>query len=121
MDNVFAYPHVLIGLFNKKFRYTVNNKIGEGVYGKVYDACDNTTGKKVAIKIIELSSSDDFKMIFREISILRMLNGDPNIVYLEYVAVSKSSLSPKKIALVFERIDTDLASVIKSRQALTEK
>lgn len=56
-------------------------KIGEGAYGAVYKAKDNTTNTLVALKITKFDSEDEGipSTALREISILKTLS-HPNIV-----------------------------------------
>ena len=99
-------------------KYQINNKIGEGAYGQVYSGVDTAKNKKIVIKKItyEISDSALTKYLLREISLLRMLKGHPNIISLEDVITS-----PEKncCQLIFEPCDTDLGQIIKSKQILT--
>lgn len=102
--------------FYSKYKI-VAKELGKGCYGRVYEGTDNLTGKKVAIKIVKVEhDSEETKKILREISLLRMLKGHPNIINLEYVAASST-----KIFLVFERYTCDLHKLIRSSQQLTPK
>ena len=62
-------------------KYEKIEKIGEGTYGYVYRARDQTTGEIVALKKIKLENEDEGvpSTAMREISILKELN-HPNIV-----------------------------------------
>jgi len=62
-------------------KYEKIEKIGEGTYGYVYKARDQTTGEVVALKKIKLENEDEGvpSTAMREISILKELN-HPNIV-----------------------------------------
>ena len=62
-------------------KYEKIEKIGEGTYGYVYKARDQTTGETVALKKIKLENEDEGvpSTAMREISILKELN-HPNIV-----------------------------------------
>lgn len=97
-------------------KYSINeNPFSKGAYGMVYAGEDSTTNKKVAIKKMGLSHDPVLtKRLLREISLLRMLKGHPNIVSLEYIATSNT-----EIALVFERYNASLHKVITSSQQLT--
>ena len=99
-------------------KYLINNKIGEGAYGQVYSGVDTAKNKKIVIKKItyEIPDSALTKYLLREISLLRMLKGHPNIISLEDVITS-----PEKncCQLIFEPCDTDLGQIIKSKQILT--
>ncbi|RDD39953.1 Cyclin-dependent kinase 2 [Trichoplax sp. H2] len=79
-------------------------KIGEGTYGKVYKACNKTTGQTVALKKIRLDSDKEGvpSTTLREISILRSLNH--SFVVRLYDVVH----SDQCLYLVFEYLDHDL-------------
>jgi len=89
--------------------YQLMEKVGEGTYGEVFKAKDRVTGKYVAIKKIRLDAEDEGvpSTSIREISLLKELNQDPNIVRLEDVIHSKN-----RLYLVFEFIDFDLKKYI---------
>ncbi len=96
-----------------------SKKLGHGSYGLVDEYVDVTTGKKVAVKTMSHFDTDstDAKWLLREITILRTVRGHPNIISLEDLFIT-----PKKtneIKLVFERCDTDLGKVIRSKQSLS--
>ncbi|OAG28986.1 cyclin-dependent kinase 2 [Nematocida displodere] len=79
-------------------------KIGEGTYGVVYKARENSTGRIVALKKVRLS--DDREGVpattIREISLLKNLK-HPHIIALHQVIYTEN-----KLYLVFEYADTDL-------------
>lgn len=50
----------------------------KGTYGEVYSAVDKSTGKKVAIKILE-SITDNLEEIEEEYLVLRDLSQHPNL------------------------------------------
>ena len=62
-------------------KYEKIEKIGEGTYGYVYRAKDQTTNEVVALKKIKLENEDEGvpSTAMREISILKELH-HPNIV-----------------------------------------
>lgn len=59
-------------------RFELQDLIGEGTYGEVYCAKDKTTGKKVAIKILE-TIADNLEEIEEEYLVLRDLSTHPNL------------------------------------------
>ncbi|KAK8861407.1 cyclin-dependent kinase 1 [Kwoniella newhampshirensis] len=85
--------------------YTKLEKIGEGTYGVVYKARDLTTGNFVALKKIRLEAEDEGvpSTSIREISLLKELSKDDNIVKLFDIVHSDA-----KLYLVFEFLDMDL-------------
>ncbi|GFZ42730.1 cyclin-dependent kinase [Saitozyma sp. JCM 24511] len=85
--------------------YTKLEKVGEGTYGVVYKARDVTTGNIVALKKIRLEAEDEGvpSTSIREISLLKELSKDDNIVKLLDIVHSDS-----KLYLVFEFLDLDL-------------
>lgn len=85
--------------------------IGEGTYGIVFFARDKTTNERLAIKKMKvLDNQDGFPMTsLREVKILRMLSGHPNIVGLREVVVGSRADS---VFLVFEYCDIDLYKLL---------
>lgn len=61
-----------------KDRFELQELIGEGTYGEVYSARDKSTGKKVAIKILE-TIADNLEEIEEEYLVLRDLSHHPNL------------------------------------------
>lgn len=59
-------------------RFELRDLIGEGTYGEVYSAVDRSTGKRVAIKILE-SITDNLEEIEEEYLVLRDLSQHPNL------------------------------------------
>lgn len=59
-------------------RFELIELIGEGTYGEVYNAKDRTTGKHVAIKILE-TITDNLEEIEEEYLVLRDLSHHPNL------------------------------------------
>lgn len=84
--------------------YRKIEKIGEGTYGVVYKALNQSTGETVALKKIRLESEDEGvpSTAIREISLLKELT-HPNVVTLNDVLYSEN-----KLYLVFEFLDQDL-------------
>lgn len=79
-------------------------KIGEGVYGVVYKAKDNSTGEMVALKRIRLDSEADGvpSTAIREISLLKELD------HLNIVKLLDIIHADDKLFLVFEFLNQDL-------------
>lgn len=68
------YTHFRVSFFSK---YSLNS-CAKGTYGEVYSAVDRSTGKKVAIKILE-SITDNLEEIEEEYLVLRDLSQHPNL------------------------------------------
>ena len=103
--------------------YSHSGRLGTGSYGDVYKGVNKSTGKSVAIKKINdfFRSPVDVKRLFREVSLLRMLGGHPNIISLECIAIAATNGMLEEISLVFECYQTDLAKVIRSGQELSAR
>ncbi|KAL0486963.1 cyclin-dependent kinase CDC2 [Acrasis kona] len=90
-------------------RYRKTEKIGEGTYGIVYKAVDESSGRNVALKKIRLDPDENQGILpttLREISLLINLEHD-NVVTLYDVVQSD-----KSIHVVYELLDQDLKSFI---------
>lgn len=102
------------------FKHT---QIGNGSYGIVYKFQNKLNNKPVAIKFMDYASLTTMnrKRIYREIKLLQMLKGNStnNIVGLQDVIISEENGDLKGIALVFDYHETNLHSIITSRQLLT--
>lgn len=85
--------------------YTKLEKVGEGTYGVVYKARDVRNGQIVALKKIRLEAEDEGvpSTAIREISLLKELSRDDNIVKLFDIIHQDQQLY-----LVFEFLDCDL-------------
>jgi len=92
-------------------QYKKVGKLGEGTYGKVYLALDNRTNEYVALKKMILETEDEGipSTAIREISLLKELSNNQNIVKLKDVLYLKS-----KLYLIFEYLDQDLKHYIDS-------
>jgi serine/threonine protein kinase len=90
--------------FDITTRFNMLEKIGEGTYGMVYKAVCYNTGKRVAIKKIQIQYDDEGvpATALREISLLTEMN-HINVVRLYEVYSSQTNLF-----LVFECLDMDL-------------
>jgi cyclin-dependent kinase 2 len=104
----------------KNNRYEKLEKLGEGTYGVVYKAKDNTSNTIVAIKKIRLENEEEGmpSTAMREIAILKELN-HPNIVRLENVIYQPQE---KRLNLIFEYLEFDMKKYMKSLKVpLTRK
>ncbi|SJK86571.1 Extracellular signal-regulated kinase 2 [Babesia microti strain RI] len=94
-------------------RFKILNKLGKGAYGIVWKAIDKTTGETVALKKIfdAFRNSTDSQRTYREIMFLTELRGRPGIIGLKCVLPAYNN---KDVYLVFEHMETDLHTVIRS-------
>jgi cyclin-dependent kinase len=85
-------------------RYSKIEKVGEGTYGVVYKARDNTNNQIVALKKIRLEAEDEGvpSTAIREISLLKELKNENIVRLLDIVHADQ------KLYLVFEFLDVDL-------------
>lgn len=102
-------------------RYEILDTIGTGAYGIVVSAYDTVLQQKVAIKKIEkaFEHSTFTKRTLREIKILRLLRHD-NIIEMVNVQLPRSIDEFEEIYVVSELMETDLSSIIKSPQPLSD-
>ncbi|KAK2959386.1 putative Cell division control protein 2 like protein [Blattamonas nauphoetae] len=96
--------------------FTKLDKLGEGTYGVVYKAKDNTTSDVVALKRIRLESEEEGvpSTTIREIALLKELK-HPTIIRLNEVINT-----PKKLTLVFEYCEMDLKKYIERQHRKLE-
>ena len=92
-------------------------KLGEGVYGKVYKGIDQRDGTIVALKRVDFSQPYAARegvpsTTLREVAILKSLR-HPNIVRLEDVIY----LDSNEVYMVFEYLETDLKMFIDKRRS----
>lgn len=103
-------------------RYEIIEALGAGAYGTVVSAYDTKKGKdkKIAIKKIERTFEHHLyaKRTLREIKILRLLQHD-NVIDIKTIIKPKSLKDFNEIYVVFELMETDLGSIIKSGQELS--
>ncbi|KAH8310698.1 hypothetical protein KR044_002596 [Drosophila immigrans] len=87
-------------------------KIGEGTYGIVYKACNNQTGKDVALKKIRLEGESEGvpSTAIREISLLKNLR-HKNVVQLHDVVISGNNLY-----MIFEYLNMDLKKLMDKKK-----
>ena len=97
-------------------RYLLQNQIGQGGFGQVFQAFDTITGEIVAIKFLDNLRYDatDSKRNLREIYLLRRFN-HPNIIKLLDLFVIGNLA---QIGVVLEYIPRDLRSFISLKKTL---
>ena len=93
-------------------RYELIKKQGKGAYGVVYKAMDKKTKEIVALKknFDAFQNVTDSKRTYREITLLKELNGHDNIIKLLNVIKADNE---KDIYLILEFMETDLHTVIR--------
>ena len=98
--------------------YHVIEPCGEGTYGFVFSAT-NSEGEKVAIKKMKgvLSKSATARRFLRELIVLKHLSHD-NILPIRDLIVPELR-NGRDIYVVYEMMDSDLASVLKSKQQIS--
>ena len=101
-------------------KYEPIKVLGAGSYGKVIEALDKTTKKKVAIKKVNELFEDivDSKRVLREITLLRFMK-NRFIVELLDIEYDKKDKNFDCIYLIFECLPSDLKKLIKSSLFLT--
>jgi cyclin-dependent kinase-like len=91
-------------------KYDVVSVVGEGAYGIVLRCRDRGSGADVAIKKFKESSEDSDvvrKTTLREVRLLRLLGGHPNVV-----ALCEAFRRRSKLYLVFEYVERNLLQVL---------
>jgi mitogen-activated protein kinase 1/3 len=97
------------------YRYEPVKVLGSGSYGKVIEAIDKTTKKKVAIKMVNELFLDliDSRRILREITLLRFMK-NRFIVELLDIEYDQDNPNFDCLYLIFECLPSDLKKLIKS-------
>jgi len=106
--------------FETPKRYTVLTPVGQGAYGVVVAAEDADKKESVAIKKIEnaFEHLTFAKRTLRELRILRHLRHE-NLVDIRQVFMAGLKENFEDIYVVSELMETDLASILKSPQSLS--
>lgn len=109
-----------VTVFNLPEQLELVKCVGGGAYGTVAAFKDAEAGETIAIKKVTRAFDDlvDGKRILREIKLLQQLHHD-NIIRIRDIYPPQSP-DFEDIYIVTDLMDTDLQSVINSRQALTE-
>mmetsp|Transcript_17578 Transcript_17578/g.8284 ORF Transcript_17578/g.8284 Transcript_17578/m.8284 type:complete len:117 (-) Transcript_17578:94-444(-) len=113
---------VLGTLFDVDKRFDIVKPIGTGAYGLVCEAYDKVTDTRVAIKKIEraFEHSTFTKRTLRELKILRLLNHE-NIMSILSIQLPLSRTEFQEIYVISELMETDLTTIIKSNQELSDE
>jgi len=112
--------------FEVEDKYEIIDSVGQGAYGIVVAARDKTKPNSeealVAIKKIEKAFEHKIftKRTLRELKILRLLRHE-NIIDISTISLPKSRETFEDIYVYNELMETDLASIIKSPQPLSDE
>jgi serine/threonine protein kinase len=115
----FQYHQVGYNRFFVDERYTDLKPIGDGSYGFCASAVDSISGVKVSIKKIKdfLCDMYDARKIYRELKILKHLNGHENILSICDLMVNAPKLVDD-LYIVTNLLESDLERIIRSKQQL---
>lgn len=107
--------------FEVSKQYTVLEPVGQGAYGVVCAAQDSVTAEHVAIKKIESAFEHITftKRTLRELRILRHLRHE-NLIDVRSIFLPGFKKDFEDIYVISELMETDLASILKSSQPLTD-
>jgi len=107
--------------FEAPKRYTILEPVGQGAYGVVCSAQDEELGEPVAIKKIEnaFEHITFAKRTLRELRILRHMKHE-NMIDVRMVFLPGDKDTFEDIYVVSELMETDLASILKSPQPLSD-
>lgn len=107
-------------VFNLPKRYHVIKALGSGAYGWVALAKDTKKDRYVAIKKMERTFEHVLfaKRTLRELKILRLLHHE-NVIELKTIIKPKDSSKFDELYAIFQLMETDLGSIIKSDQELS--
>jgi len=106
--------------------YEIIDSVGQGAYGMVVAARDkdikDNESPMVAIKKIEKAFEHKIftKRTLRELKILRLLSHE-NVVSVKFIQLPKSREQYSDVYVYNELMETDLASIIKSPQTLSDE
>ncbi|GMT09173.1 hypothetical protein PFISCL1PPCAC_470, partial [Pristionchus fissidentatus] len=102
-------------LIVKDKEYAVLSQIGKGGSSQVFQAFDDETGATVAIKIVDLSDTDDAsrEAFVNEVQLLQQLQGSRHVITMfDY----ELSADEEQLLVVMEKGETDLATYLKTRR-----
>jgi len=114
--------NVLGSIFHIDERYEIVDIVGSGAYGIVVSARDKRTGEMVAIKKIEKAFDHPTftKRTLRELKILRLAQHE-NIIAVKTLQLPRSRSTLSEIYVISELMQTDLSSIIRSPQLLSDE
>jgi mitogen-activated protein kinase 1/3 len=108
--------------FDIDARYSILDSVGQGAYGIVCAARDDKEDSVVAIKKMEkiFEHATFTKRTLRELIILRKMQHE-NVIALKTILRPINPHTFEEIYVVFELMETDLSSIIKSPQPLYDE
>ena len=107
--------------FEIEDHYEIIDSVGQGAYGVVVAAKDKRSGDMVAIKKIEKAFEHKVftRRTLRELRICRLMKHD-NVMGVKTIMLPKSREEFNDLYVVSELMQTDLSSIIKSPQPLSD-
>lgn len=104
-------------------KYALQQVIGEGSYGVVCSAIDQTTGEQVAVKrVMKLfDSTPEATRTLRELKFLRLLRHHENIITIKDVLLPSERDRFDDVFVVLELMPTDLTRVLRSNIELSNE
>lgn len=94
----------------------VRNAIAEGGFSSVYLARDANSLKQYALKHIICNDEESLQLVKKEISVMKLLKGHPNVVSLCADSIFNMGRT-KEALLLMEYCDQSLVNVLESRGA----
>ena len=121
--NVEVNSYMVLGTrFDIDSRYSILDSVGQGAYGIVCAARDDVEDTVVAIKKMEkvFDHATFTKRTLRELILLRSLKHE-NVIALKTILRPIDPYKFQEIYVVFDLMETDLSSIIKSPQPLYDE
>ncbi|KAI3644798.1 hypothetical protein MP228_010962 [Amoeboaphelidium protococcarum] len=95
------------------YKYRMLNLIGEGAYGRVYDALNLETNTGVCIKVNQPFGHPIFALrAYRELKLMKLINGKCQHIVKLHAAMFDDRAEQWQVKLVVERMSSDLHKVI---------
>lgn len=85
-------------LFRNPVKYEISKKLGRGKYSDVFEGYNTVDDERIVIKILKPVK---IQKIRREIKILQILRGGPNIIELIDIVKDPSSGIPSLVLTIF--------------------
>ena len=92
-------------------------KLRKSATGTSWKAIDKRTRRTVCVKKVfqAFRNAEDAQRTYREIMLLRQLEGHDNLVHLSEIYISKEPVPGRDVYLTFPYMETDLYNVIRAR------